>query len=85
MKIRKITENEKEQINNKHSNFVPVKSLLQTLKHILVIKIDRDTAEPVETAKQKIRDTISTLRIIKSGDVQRRRNVPFYTFREMES
>ena len=70
VKIRKITENEKEQINNKHSNFVPVKSLLQTLKHILVIKIDRDTAEPVETAKQKIRDTISTLRIIKSGDVK---------------
>ena len=70
VKIRKITESEKEQINDKHSNFVPVKSLLQTLKHILVIKINKDATDPVEIAKQKICDTISTLRIIKRGNVR---------------
>lgn len=70
IKIRRITENEKKQINIKHNNFIPVRLLLQTIKHILVIKIDSKVIDPVDTARQKIYDTLSTLRITKRGDIR---------------
>ena len=70
IKIRKIKNDEKEWLLDKYRNYAPVKTHLHSLKYILVIKIDRNLTSHVQIAKQRIRNTIDTLRVFKKGNVR---------------
>jgi hypothetical protein len=69
IKIRKITEPEKNYLSNYYAQFSPIKILLSKINYIILINVSKNHDNPSIIAKTKIVETLNKFKIFQSGDI----------------